>query len=198
MKLAELDLLEVGHTIQLAGAIYRFKDEATYLLWFPDEKGSRSQSCSHTTEELEMNLEEWTTFIQQTDVLNTMVKVREADGSIGKAILRKSQRQIDNAVSWTVYRRDKYHCQYCYKNDVPLTVDHLILWEEGGPSIEANLLSSCRKCNKTRGNLPYSEWLQHPYYRKMCIALPQEIVDRNFQLIDTLGKIPYRIQQRSR
>lgn len=197
MKLAELDLLKVGHTIQLAGAIYRDQGD-TYLLYFPDERAVASTGAPRNMEELEMSLEEWTIFIRQTDLLETVVSVREIDGTFGKAILRKSQRQIENTVSWAVYRRDKYRCQYCYKDDVPLTVDHLILWEEGGPSVEANLLSSCRKCNKTRGNLLYVDWLQHPYYRKVCIALPPDIVQRNLQLVNTLDKIPYRIQQRSR
>ena len=58
-----------------------------------------------------------------------------------KAVIRKCQRNIEQGVSWNVFRRDGYACRYCGNKEVPLTVDHLVLWEESGPSTEANLVS---------------------------------------------------------
>jgi hypothetical protein len=82
-----------------------------------------------------------------------------------KVVLRKSQRQIDQNVAWSVFRRDNYTCAYCGNDHVPLTVDHLVTWEEDGDTVEGNLLSACRKCNKTRDNQTVPEFLESAYYK---------------------------------
>jgi len=84
-----------------------------------------------------------------------------------KVVLRKSQRQIDQDISWQVFRRDDFTCAYCGNNHTPMTVDHLILWENLGDSVPGNLLSACRKCNKTRGNQPLDEFLESYYYKTL-------------------------------
>ena len=84
-------------------------------------------------------------------------------GGLQKVILRKSQRQIDQRVSWKVFRRDNFTCVYCGADDVPMTVDHIVLWEHMGDSVPDNLNCSCKKCNKTRGSMNYDEWLQSKY-----------------------------------
>ena len=73
---------------------------------------------------------------------------------------------------------------------MPLTVDHLVCWEEGGPSIEANLVSSCKKCNKIRGNTPFEAWLRHPVYRKVSQGLTDRARQDNERLVPTLSQIP--------
>ena len=90
---------------------------------------------------------------------------------------------------WKVFERDDYQCRYCGKTGVPLTGDHLILWEHGGPTIEENLLSACRPCNKTRGNMPYKEWLESDYYKKASKYLSPEIKQANKDLISQLSAI---------
>ena len=88
-----------------------------------------------------------------------------------------------------MYRRDHYRCRYCGANDVPLTVDHLVLWEEGGPSTEENLVSACKDCNKTRGNTPYHLWLRDSYYKRVSANLPPMIQEANERIAHTLDGI---------
>ncbi len=179
MKLADLNILEVGHTIQLAGAIYA-DGRTVFLVPLPDaltedqELDLYGWTATHGLEHLDMDQEDWQRFIRQTDLLETEILNAAGDnGKLVKAIVRKSARQISQGVSWAVYRRDGYECRYCGRDEVPLTVDHLILWEEGGPSIEENLVASCRKCNKTRGNMQYGDWLESPYYKRVRKATSQ-------------------------
>jgi len=204
MKLDELDLLKIGNTIQIAGAVYAGEGQVI-LAMFPDEGGLitggyelKNEKGSSALHCLNMDLDDWTKFLHQTDVLETEIFARAADGKLARAIARKSQRLIAQGVSWAVYRRDNFLCRYCGADDVPLTVDHLVLWEEGGPSIESNLVSSCRKDNKVRGNLPYAEWLRHPRYLATSKNLTPEVRAANEALVATLEHIPRTYNQRSR
>ena len=186
-----INLYDIGNSIQLAGAIYS-DDNQLYLLLLPGE------SMDMPSTMLELSLDEWKRFIRQTDVLETEVLARSADGKIAKAIMRKSQRQIDTAVSWAVFRRDGYACRYCGADDAPLTVDHLVLWEDGGPSIEENLVAACRKCNKIRANTQYVDWLKHRYYLKVSKSLPPTVVAANTAVLATLDAIPRQRHKKSR
>lgn len=190
-KLSDLDIKKFGHTIQMAGAIY-VGEGKSYVCYFPDEVSE------DPFEPLEMDTEDWKALIRQTDLLETEILAKAENGDLVKVVVRKSTRQIEQGVSWNVFRRDLYHCRYCAKDTVPLTVDHLVLWEEGGPSIEKNLLTSCRKCNKIRGNTQYEEWLRSPYYMDVSRNLTTATRMANGLLVMTLPDIPRRIQQRSR
>lgn len=191
LKLGDLNVLDFGNTIQLAGAILQGEGR-TFLCFFPGDQSDLP------LETLELDLAEWHVIVRQTDLLETEVLARASDGELAKIILRKSQRQIDTAVQWKVFQRDNYSCRYCGVTGVPLTVDHLVLWEEGGPTIEANLLSACKKCNKIRGNTQYQEWLRHPRYLNLSGKLAPEVRSANEALIGTLAGIPRNIQKRSR
>lgn len=204
MKLDEIDLLKIGNTIQIAGAVYVGEGQVI-LAMFPEERGALSKGASFegtegslSVECLDMDLADWTRFLLQTDVLETQILEKASDGKIAKAVVRKSQRMISQEVSWAVYKRDKYRCRYCGADSTPLTVDHLVLWEEGGPSIEANLLSACRKCNRVRGNTQYAAWLEHPRYRATAKNLDAATRQANLDLIPTLDAIPRSIHQRTR
>ena len=187
----DIGLLKFGNTIQLVGAIYQ-GEGATYLAIFPGEKIDVMEKPHILT------VEDWPAFLRQTDLLETEIIERAQDGKVTKAIVRKSARQIEQSISWAVYRRDGYACRYCGRDDVPLTVDHLVLWEEGGPSIEENLLSACKKCNRTRGNTPYAEWLAHKHYKRVSENLSPEVRSQNEALIGTLDAIPLRVSRKSR
>lgn len=211
-KLQDINLLDLGHAIQLAGAVYMGNGKL-YLTMFPDERGTldaglagaqfiprgsdRDEPDVVDVDILDMGQDDWAKLMRQTDILEVEVLVKD-DTGIGKAIVRKSQRQIEQGVSWRVYKRDGYRCRYCAADDVPLTVDHLVLWEDGGPSTVENLVSACRKCNKTRGNTQYSQWLAHPYYLKVSRNLSEETRLANHQLIETLDRIPRTPHKRSR
>lgn len=201
MKLSDIDLLSVGHTVQLAGAVYTGEgigaaesltsESGQGPLWFQDDQGHAE------THVLDMDLDEWSRFLRQSDVLEIETFSKAADGKIRKAVLRKSQRQIEEGVRWAVFRRDGFRCRYCARDDVPMTVDHLVLWEEGGPSIEQNLVTACRKCNKTRGKTRYTEWLSHPHYARVSTALSEEGRSLNACLAGTLDMME-RHPKRSR
>lgn len=188
----QLNIMDIGHTIQVAGVIYA-DDEVVHLCMLPDEPMEDRQ-----VRVLELDQENWKVIIKQADIMETEIFQEASDGKLTKAIVRKSTRQIEQGISWSVFRRDNYRCRYCGRDDVPLTVDHVIIWEEGGPSIEDNLLSSCRKCNKTRGRTPYEEWLKHPYYKRVSRSLTALQREVNDQLQFRLHIIPRRVHTRGR
>lgn len=196
LKLSDLNILAVGNTIQMAGAVYSDADK-TYLVMFPDEH----DAIGKPTVLLNLSPTDWQTFLQQTDHLEVEMLAPDQDGKMVKAIVRKSQRQIDQGVSWTVYKRDGFRCRYCGQEagvgGMALTVDHLVLWEDGGPSIPENLVAACRKCNKSRGNMKYDDWLKSDYYRKISRNLIGFAADQNEKVADKLHLIP-RQKVRSR
>lgn len=192
MKLSDLDIRAFGNTIQLAGAVFQGEGKCIFAT-FPEDADP-----ALVLQHLEMSLEDWQVLLRQTDLMETEVLAKASDGTLAKIILRKSQRQIEQGVSWKVFKRDGYACRYCSADDVPLTVDHLVTWESGGPSIVDNLVSACRKCNKTRGDLSYADWLNHPYYLKVSKNLTDSVREANTRLLGTLDKIPLNVHKRSR
>jgi hypothetical protein len=188
----DLNLLDIGNTIQLTGALWEGKGKC-YLVFLPNEHDSEA-----ALEPLMLTSDEWNRFIRQTDLLETEV-LAQASGKIAKVILRKTSRQIAQTVSWEVYARDGFRCRYCGVGPgVPLTVDHLVLWEEGGPSTHANLVSACKKCNRTRGNTQYQKWLKHPYYQRVSKGLSPEQREANQALAGTLENIPKMLHKPSK
>lgn len=180
--LKDINLLDVGHSIVMVGALYAGKGKV-YAMLFPEGADEAKLAPVQT---LDMSLEDWKEFLVQTDTLPV-----EAfpDGSGQKAILRKANREVDNTVSWAVYRRDKYTCRYCANDKVPLTVDHLVRWEERGPWTEDNLVTACRKCNKTRGDMSYADWLKSEFYLRVSQKLTPEARAANEAILGTLDRI---------
>lgn len=179
-KKSQIDFKEVGHTIHVSGVVLTsYQEHVSYIIMLPDEE--------YLDEGLieSFSLEQWKAFLWQSDTVQTEIKTRE-----GRAIVGKANRQISNKISWGVYYRDNYTCRYCGKTGIPLTVDHIVLWEEGGPSIEENLVSSCKKCNQTRGNMKYSEWIESNLYKKISKYLPQIIKQKNIDVVSTIKDIP--------
>lgn len=207
MKFDDLNLHDIGNTIQITGVIY--SGQGKHLLCFFPEHHGELECCvpaddniaviapgRDQIEALNMSREEWVQFLRQTDILETEVLTQAGpDAKVVKAVLRKSSRQIAQSISWAVFRRDGYACRYCGNDKTPLTVDHLVLWEEGGPSTEENLVSACRKCNKTRGNTPYPEWLSHPHYQRTSKNLSPRVREANEALVATLSGIPRMIHK---
>jgi 5-methylcytosine-specific restriction endonuclease McrA len=191
MNFRDLNLLRFGNELCLAGAVF-VDSEDTYLCMFPE------QASTPNIHSLSLGMDEWKDLLRQLDLQEVEVIRTAKNGVVTKAILRKSQRLIAQRVSWAVFQRDSYRCRYCGASGVPLTVDHLILWEEGGPSVPENLLTADRVCNKARGNLPYAQWLNHPYYKKASLALTEEQRAQNQKLLETLSKIPKVKNTRSR
>jgi hypothetical protein len=193
MRLSDLNLHNIGNTIQITGCIYSGNGNH-YFCWFPGEESPDGFAESS----LFMDLPEWETFLKQTDTLETEIMARAKDKTITKAIVRKAERQIATHIQWAVFRRDHYTCRYCGDNACPLTVDHIVLWEEGGPSIEKNLVAACKKCNRTRGNTQYGDWLRSNEFKTRSRKLTQDDHLGLLAIERTIPSIPRNIQMRSR
>lgn len=192
LQLSDFNIHDIGTTISLSGVLFSSAGRL-FLVPFPESH----DTINFDQDALVMDQDKWTEFLSQTDHLEVETWSPTNDGKIVKAIVRKSQRVIEQAVSWKVFRLAQYKCEYCGNDDVPLTVDHLVLWEHGGPSIVANLAAACRKCNKTRGNMTYSNWLRSKYYAQVSKNLTQEQRDANEARLHMLDSIP-RVQVKSR
>jgi hypothetical protein len=190
--LAQMNLLDLGNTIQIAGVVYA-DAEVLYICMMPEEAFD-----DKVPRVLELSQEDWQRFIYQTDKVETEVLAEASDGKIAKVVIRKCTRVIAQNTSWEVFRRDQYQCRYCGRNDVPLTVDHLVLWEEGGPSTPDNLVSACKRCNKKRGNMQYEDWLRSPAYRDLSKNLRADFETLNREVVARLDSIPVRYHQRGR
>lgn len=185
MKFSDIKLTDIGTTIQMVGAVYADSSGKGFYFPFPSTSGE-----GQNPEPVEMTNEDWKALLRQADLVEVEATVQAEDGTLQKAIVRKSQRQIDSQVSWNVFRRDNFMCRYCGTEKLSLTVDHLVRWEDGGPSIEANLVACCRKCNKVRGDTAYAAWLRHPYYVEVSQKVSYAYQELNRAVADTLAAIP--------
>lgn len=186
-----LNIHDVGISQQIAGLVLGNGTDA-YIIMLPDE------TFVGTPATLFLDTEQWQELLDQMDTVAVEVLSRKADGTIVKAIARKSQRVIEANMSWKVFFRDGYRCRYCGRSGIPLTVDHLVLWEEGGPTTEDNLVACCRKCNKVRGNMQYADWIKSDYYLRVSVVLPLDYARANLDLLDTLPGIRRVYHQASR
>ncbi|GJQ43701.1 MAG: hypothetical protein JETCAE03_31990 [Ignavibacteriaceae bacterium] len=188
----EIEIYRFGNELEISGMILANGNE-TYLVPFADAKILEPFWLGH----INMTKEDWDKLLFQLDHLEAIVRAKDEHGKLQKIIVRKSQRQVDSNISWAVFRRDDYTCQYCGRKDVPLSVDHIITWEDLGQSVEDNLITACKKCNKTRGNKSFSDWLQDDYYKKVS-----KWRDRNNHILmamrDKANLLPTRKFERSR
>ena len=127
------DKLKYGNEYNIVGVVFGRDDSDRHTLLMPGEKAIADEYLlgnwvSHGSQE-ELSSEQWQELIRQTDLLE--VQVVDPEDKHKKAIVRKTQRQIDQHTSWKVYKRDGYKCRYCANDDTPLTVDHLVTWETG-------------------------------------------------------------------
>ncbi len=176
ISLSDIDIYDVGNAISLAGAIWCGRGQL-YLVPFPNTSAEDMQLPQAL---LAMNPTELERFLHQSDVLDVQ--------GHGHAILRKSQRIIDSTMQWKVFHRDGYRCRYCGERR-PLTVDHVILWENGGATVEDNLISSCRRCNKLRGSMEYDQWMESNEYRKLSRGLYPMDKQTNLAVVATLDRL---------
>lgn len=192
MPLKDIPFKELGLSIQMVGAVYADKNRA-WMVMFPGE--GQGDNAVEDPKLVLLNREEWEQFLRQTDLVEVEGLVKDPDTKqIGKAMLRKSERQISQQTSWAVFRRDGFRCRYCGVEDQPLTVDHLVTWESGGPSTPENLVAACKKCNGARGETPFEQWLNDPYYRRVSQNLAFEERFKLQALVPTLAKIPISVR----
>jgi len=193
IQFKNFDLLDIGTKLEIKGVVYGGdSDNYDMIIMLPNEL------IQPTTDVLFPTLEEWVQIIRQSDLKE--VEVVGGDKN-KKIILRKSTRQIETSVMWEVFRRDSFTCRYCNKNDVPMTVDHVVLWEEGGPSILTNLICSCKKCNNRRNNMQYEDWVVSESYKAVSHRLSDTDKLRNTLVLDVIPDIRehhMRVNKRSR
>lgn len=184
INFSDIDILKWGNDITITGMIMQGTNDESYIVLLPMEKLGEGISLVQPTKE------QWFELQNQLDLMNVM--------SDQKTILRKSQRNIDQRMMWVVFRRDKFKCRYCGIDNTAMTVDHIITWESGGATHPDNLLTSCKKCNKKRGNLDYGSWLQHKYYLDKSQYLSEEIKKKNEEIVFRLHSLPRVSAVRSR
>lgn len=177
----KIPLLDFGSKVVIKGVL--FTDETTdksYVALLPQKRIEKDPEPLHPT------LEEWHQIFEQQDFMN--VETTSLNGE--KVILRKSQRNVDGVISWKVFKRDGYACRYCGIDHVPLTVDHIVTWETGGATHMDNLLTSCNRCNRKRGNTEYDGWLKSDYYKSRMKFLSQKVIDANQKIVSLLTSLP--------
>lgn len=155
----EIPLLSFGNEYTFAGIVMQSSDESkrALVLGLPNETLDRRNTLLSIRNLTQQDFE---TLMFQLDRCD----MEGVDSEGEKIILRKSNRVVDNNNVWAAFRRDKYKCRYCGIDNVPLTIDHVVTWETGGATHINNLLTSCRKCNKKRGNTSFSDWLKSKYF----------------------------------
>lgn len=185
----DIELHELGNQIMIGGILLQ-GNEQSLAVYFPE-------SDLKTPEIVSMSHDDWKVLLFQLDTLETKLY---PNNPTSKVVVRKSQRLIEQGVSWKVFKRDNYTCRYCANNDTPLTVDHLVLWENMGQSVEDNLLTACRKCNKTRGNMEFEDWVVSSYYTQHIQKFldPNTAHMYNMSIWNKAKTLPVRVTNRNR
>lgn len=197
MNFSDIPILKIGNDIVLAGAVFQGEGNV-YLFPFPGSDLEELRNCHWkavvgSVETVPMTPDDWKALLRQSD----LCEVEVTDGN-AKAVMRKCERIVDSQTSWDCFVRDGFACAYCGAKDKFLTVDHLIPWEQCGPTIPANLLSACKPCNRKRGNTPYDEWIHGDAYYRLAKNLSLARREENERLAGTLSKIQKVSRIRSR
>lgn len=59
-----------------------------------------------------------------------------------------------------IYRRDNCECVYCGENgDFTLSIDHCVPMSKTTDHTDHNLVTACKKCNQSRGDMPIKKWV---------------------------------------
>jgi hypothetical protein len=150
-ELAGHPITDYGNSLQIMGVIIG-NGEETMGVFLPDEFNHMIM-----LPRLEWTLEEWQAWLKQSDNPQLAIYSDETR-RIVKAIVQKNKRMVEEGIRWRVFKRDNYTCRYCHQSDRPMTVDHYIPQDLGGETTEENLRTSCRPCNKEKGNMTPEQW----------------------------------------
>lgn len=185
LKLDEdIPLLDIGHKYQIGGLIMNGQGRS-FVITMPH----KGDDLSEPLEQLQLDQAGMEAFLRQLDLLEVEIFTPDEEGKIIKQLVRKSQRQIEAKNQWAVFKRDGYTCRYCANDHVPLSVDHIDLWEDGGSSIIDNMLTACKPCNRDRGNMKYEDWIVSPIYLKKSENLPTGVKLANLAIVQDLPRL---------
>ncbi len=148
-----IELSDIGDTWQLE-AIVIGDGKRQVLMELPFGPGAGH----HNIVFMYPTTEQWEAWLKQSDHPVETIATKSKNGELVKAIIRKGERQVDEAIKWQVYARDTYTCRYCGRSGVPMTVDHYQPQALGGITTIENLRTSCRRCNKLKGDMPLDTW----------------------------------------
>lgn len=138
-------LEDFGNVLKLSGALFQGMG-LSILVPFPQANEVEILDIRN------LPIDKISEIIRQTD--NPQYFELDETGTI-KAVHRKSRMAISGAVQQKIWVRDGLQCMFCGRKigDVQLTVDHWIPLELGGENNQRNYISSCRACNKKKGNM---------------------------------------------
>lgn len=189
-KLIDYDKFDFGNNLMMSGVVMSGMNNTVVVL-LPEF----SAEMMHDMEVVPTTMGGFKDFIRQLDIQETKIFDQ---GKNAKIVVRKSQRQLDNRIVWQVFRRDNFKCRYCGDDESPMTYDHVMLWEDGGETSVENGVTACKKCNKTRGNMDYSDWLDSPYYKKVSNNITPEIAQLNEDIKGEYKSYSPRVSSRRR
>lgn len=78
-----------------------------------------------------------------------------------------------------VIHRDESRCVYC-KSDLDLQCDHVIPVSHGGPPIQENLVTACKKCNEAKTNSFDVEYLVIAFNHLLTVGETLDWIDLIF------------------
>lgn len=127
---------------------------------------------------------------QSTQTINSIIGVRGyCKSSVEYSTVRMTRKLL--------YARDYNVCAYCGEEFglTQLTIDHVLPRSRGGKDTWTNCVTSCQKCNQSKGNKTPDEWgtklLYVPYavntYEKMILSNRNILAD---QMEFLIGRIP--------
>lgn len=179
----DIDILQLGNDYQIAGLIFSGQGKS-FIVSLPH----KHDDINEPIEQLPLDQDGVLKLLRQMDLLETEIFAQDPSGIV-KQIVRKTQRQIDNLMQWQVFERDNFTCRYCGRQHTPMSVDHIIVWEDGGPTIPDNLLTACKPCNRDRGRMPFEQWLNSPMYANKSKNLTTQQKNANMMVALDLPRL---------
>lgn len=179
----DINILQIGNEFQISGLLFSGQGQS-FALSLPHKHDDINEPIS----QLKLDQQGLLDFLRQMDLLEVEMFQNDGSGFV-KQIVRKTQRQIDNIMQWQVFDRDNYTCRYCGRKGIPMSVDHIILWEEGGPSIADNMLTACKSCNRDRGSIFYEDWIKSKMYESKSKNLTQQQKNANIMVVLDLPRL---------
>lgn len=173
----DIKLLDIGNLYQISGLIFSGQGKS-FITLLPHKQDDIFEPISL----LPLTLQQMQDFNRQLDLLEVEMFARDSSGGLIKSIVRKTERQIDSVLQWACFERDSYKCRYCGRTGIPLSVDHIIFYEEMGPTIMDNLLTSCKSCNRDQGRVQYVDWIKSPVYLDKSKNLPESTKNANLAI----------------
>ncbi len=179
----DINILQLGNDYQISGLIFSGQGKS-FITTLPH----KHDDVNEPIEQLDLDYDGMLGLLRQLDILETEIFASDPSG-LTKQIVRKSQRQIDNIMQWQVFKRDNYTCRYCGRSGIPMSVDHIILWEDGGATVVDNLLTACKSCNRDRGRTQFEAWLRSPIYASKSKNLSQGVKNANMAIVLDLPRL---------